>query len=329
MLLANLVNIPADTRKVDAIQNYHGHISTTDIPAIIASIKADTYKVDALNELLSREAFDPQDALNAIRTIRADTYIVDAINAIVSHYPILNSTVALHLFSLIGADTYKVDSLDSLAPSLESKQVVTIIHAISADTHRLDALKKLADKIDGKDVITLVSSFSGSYQSDVIEMLQPLVRDEDVVAFTSVADKAISLQEENTYISGEGNIIFGDIIENTDYSRIFSLIDNQSNMPYELNLRNVYQNMRENPITPKPVKRFEYPDKLDDDTKVKEDDDKDVCAVCADYYHRTINLPCMHACLCFHCAKVIGESEKKQCPVCRTPLEAIKTVFKS
>ena len=78
-----------------------------------------------------------------------------------------------------------------------------------------------------------------------------------------------------------------------------------------------------------PVKRFEYPDKLDDDIKVKDDDDKDVCAVCADYYHRTINLPCMHACLCFHCAKVIGESEKRLCPVCRTPLEAIKTVFKS
>ena len=332
MLPSIIAGIPADTYKVDAIRGYNRPILKSDVPAIIESIHADTYKVDALNEMLSRGCFDPQDSANVIRTISADTYVVDAISAIVSHYPVLPASVAWQLFDQINADTYKVDSLDSLSSSLSSNQVVIVIQSIRADAYRMDALKKLAHKIDGKDVIELLSLFSPSYQSDAIEFLQPLVRDDDVVAFTSFAEKVKSQQKQNMgiYIGGatNHNIMIGDIIENNmDYGRFLSQIMGN---PVHPSLRDVYQNLQPK-VEPKlePAKRFEYPDKLDDDTKVKEDDEKDVCAVCADYYHRTINLPCMHACLCFHCAKVIGESEKKLCPVCRTPLGAIKTVFKS
>ena len=350
MLLSILAKISADTYKVDAIRDYDGLISLSDVPAIISSVRADTYKVDALNELLSKGCFDPRDAFMAIWTIHADTYIVDAINAIASHHPRFPASIALQLFNLVHTDTFKVDSLDSLVPSFESNQVVTIIRNIKADTYRLDALRKLVNKVDSKDVMTLLPLFSKAYQLEATQVLQSLVRDEDVVAFTSIVEQAKRNEEHplGVYIDGGiRNVAIGNIIENrVDDGFMYSMMMEAQSNPNEQmhlfgaeapipSLHDVYQNWRHEveakpDLLPKdPVKRFEYPNKLDDDIKVKDDDDKDVCAVCADYYHRTINLPCMHACLCFHCAKVIGESEKKLCPVCRTPLEAIKTVFKS
>ena len=38
-----------------------------------------------------------------------------------------------------------------------------------------------------------------------------------------------------------------------------------------------------------------------------------------------VNIPCMHACLCFHCSKQIAE--KQICPVCREVLTSIKHLF--
>lgn len=71
---------------------------------------------------------------------------------------------------------------------------------------------------------------------------------------------------------------------------------------------------------PKP---FEYPDRINEDVKVKNDDL--ACIICADNERKTINLPCMHICCCFTCAKYAGQKMgEKVCPVCRSLLKAIK-----
>ena len=193
--------------------------------------------------------------------------------------------------------------------------MIPIIQSINADTYRLDALRILWSIVDTEDILPLLELFSGPYKGDAIGLLRPYVRDVDVEAFTKIVDETIQSGTGIT-ISGSGSrglAIIGD-----------ESIDNPLIGHGNFAFGNVVYG-RQVAVE----KKFEYPDKLSEDTQVKEGDDKDVCAICADYYHRTINLPCMHACLCFHCAKIIGESEKKLCPVCRTPLEAIKTVFKS
>ena len=70
-----------------------------------------------------------------------------------------------------------------------------------------------------------------------------------------------------------------------------------------------------------------YPNKLDDDISASESERCGLCVVCKIRYHKTVNLPCMHACLCFHCAKRIAENDKKSCPVCREPLTEIKQLY--
>ena len=73
--------------------------------------------------------------------------------------------------------------------------------------------------------------------------------------------------------------------------------------------------------------RVTYPNKLDEDVSASESEKRGLCVVCKIHYHKTVNLPCMHACLCFHCAKAIAEDNKKLCPVCREPLTEIKQLY--
>jgi hypothetical protein len=52
------------------------------------------------------------------------------------------------------------------------------------------------------------------------------------------------------------------------------------------------------------------------------------CAVCKVNQVQTVNLPCMHACMCTECAHA-GVQYYTNCPQCRTPLEKISVLYLS
>lgn len=320
MLSSLIAGIGPDTYKVDAIRNYRGDIPSDDMSAIIEAIGTDTYKVDAIRILVGCRTFNP--AIDVTQSIRADTYIVDAIVTITArHQP--SSQTAFQMFSHIRADTYKVYLLKALSHYVTSKQVVPIIRSIRADTYKVGGLKELADKIEGEDVMTLMSMFSGAYKCDAADILRPLVRDEDVAAFSAAVEKAASSRnsdfEEMSVMNIGGMKVIsrdpGTVVRDRNGNSVcnFGSFSPAVGLPWSPDFA----------PAPAPAPTFTYPD---EDVKVK--DDNDNCIVCADYYHRTINLPCGHACFCFHCAKKIGESGSRNCPACRAPITSIQTVYK-
>jgi hypothetical protein len=53
----------------------------------------------------------------------------------------------------------------------------------------------------------------------------------------------------------------------------------------------------------------------------------DLCVICQDKPIEYVVLSCGHYCLCGDCAKILQQTKKKQCPLCRLVFSKLQRVF--
>lgn len=322
MLASTLRLVDHDSQKVEVIRRYQGQTNSSDICEAVRLIDGDSYKVNALRELssklqlpvnqiaetiindisgdiykvnaievLSRSGrLTPGISVRLVNSISSDIYKVNAVNHLIS---MLDNISACSIIRDISSDVYKVSAVRHLLSLIVSSSVRDIINDINSDVYKINALKILSSNIDGADVLLLLDNISSPvYQRNAVKILESHIRAEDVATFAQKI-KEIEIGK----MSGINDDLSTTIVVHQDGNK-----------------------------EPKP---FEFPNKEADDEKVR-DDEKDACVVCLDHKQKTVNLPCMHSCLCFHCAKIIGNKPEieRKCPVCRYQLEAIRPFYK-
>ncbi len=334
MLLRMVSHRSSDREKINAIHNYTRDVTTEDIGKILdhLSYKA---KVEAVRIFLSRHQLNAQDITRIIPYFHSDSQKLEVIQEALSHSSELCSGDMRQ-----EALPYKIDATTAMRlfdqmQTIDDKKGVVIKLRESFDLEQLPILAKecgyyfilqyFRPRIFGSNYI---------FTSRCITCEKYLMR----YWFQAKPEIGHSCYQCSPSICKYCQTIrlwkHGMVVRNVDDLRKSpTLLDQALEQRVAQSLPQRHR--RHSPVSPLPTvsplsslqSQVTYPNKLDEDVSASESEKRGLCVVCKIHYHKTVNFPCMHACLCFHCAKAIAEDNKKLCPVCREPLTEIKQLY--